>query len=87
MPSWVGCLLSGCRRCCPAAPCYALTRPPPPALLCRGAPAPAGGGDGGGACISKSVGAYFHEDGQLAGDVIRRDAQALLQQFLEAKSK
>ncbi|KAL4426693.1 hypothetical protein ABPG77_004749 [Micractinium sp. CCAP 211/92] len=42
---------------------------------------------GDGASLSKSIGQYFHSNGFLAKDVVTADAVALLQQFLEGKSK
>jgi hypothetical protein len=37
--------------------------------------------------LRRSVGDYFHEDGHLAAEVIKRDAAALLAQLVEEKSK
>lgn len=56
----------------------------------RGAPAAASGNgssDGGALSLSKSVGAYFDEDGLLAAGVIKKDVEQLLQQAVESKTK
>ncbi|KAL4860000.1 putative signal peptidase complex subunit 2 [Chlorella vulgaris] len=45
------------------------------------------GSGSGAAALTKSVGAYFHEDGQLAADVIKQDAAKLLAQAVASKSQ
>ena len=37
--------------------------------------------------LSRGVGAYFHEDGYLAAEVVKRDTQQLLQRLIDAKGK
>ncbi|EFN57522.1 hypothetical protein CHLNCDRAFT_143120 [Chlorella variabilis] len=51
----------------------------------RGARAASRGG--GAQSLSRSVGEYFHEDGQLAAGVIKKDAVELLRKATEGKTK
>jgi hypothetical protein len=37
--------------------------------------------------LCRGVGEYFHADGYLAAEVIKRDTQQLLQRLIDAKSK
>lgn len=56
-----------------------------PGCRCRGARAASRGG--GAQSLSRSVGEYFHEDGQLAAGVIKKDAVELLRKATEGKTK
>jgi hypothetical protein len=53
----------------------------------HGATSCAGGDSGGAASLTRSVGAYFREDGSLAAESIKGDAAALLARLTESKSK
>lgn len=56
----------------------------------RGAPGATSctsGDGGGGASLTRSVGAYFHADGHLEAEAVKRDVAALLARVVERKSQ
>lgn len=91
-------LAGGYKRCAPLAAhgprLLQLPDRPPAAPSCpperRGSPgatSASGGSSETAAVLTRSVGAYFHSDGHLCEEAVRRDTQQLLQRFVEAKTK